>query len=86
MPRLFTYSSIITKLHAMESNLLSEKDYDNLCNLNSVNEFISYLKQNKSYAPLLDSIDENNIHRGMIEHQLNSIAALEFSKIYLFVQ
>lgn len=84
MFNLFTYSAIITKIKAMEANLLTFHEFETLTHLTSVNEFITYLKNHKGYQKHLQSFDETNAHRQDIEQYLYHSMSKDFQKIYTF--
>ncbi|WP_167957643.1 V0D/AC39 family V-type ATPase subunit [Anaerosporobacter faecicola] len=81
---LLTYSGITAKVKAMESNLFKSDDYNKICNLETIPEFINFLKANPSYAPIFSGIDEGALHRGEIEHLIVNSLYDSYSRIYRF--
>ena len=67
MGNLLKYSGIVTKLRAMEANLLKPENFEEIANLHSVPEVVTYLKENSSYTFILKDLDESRLHRGDIE-------------------
>ena len=49
MGTLLSYSGIVTKVRAMEAKLLRPENFEEIANLHSVPEVVSYLKENSSY-------------------------------------
>src|SRR5574344_1628062 len=62
-----TSQAIIAKARAMYGKRLTDKDYSNLLGCDSVPEVLSYLKTHTKYAPLLNDLSENSIHRAQLE-------------------
>ena len=46
---LLTYSGIITKTKALSAKLLSDSDYNNISEIQTVNDFIIYLRNSQGY-------------------------------------
>ena len=67
MGNLLEYSGIVTKIRAMEAKLLSPEQFTEIANLGSVPEIADYLKKNTAYADVLDTLEEDQLHRGNIE-------------------
>lgn len=84
MGELMKYSAIATKIRAMESRLLKAEDYRRLAEMGSVPQAVAYLKKIPTYAVLLGSRDENQLHRGEIEKLLVGTLYYDFLKIYRF--
>jgi V/A-type H+/Na+-transporting ATPase subunit C len=81
---LLSYSGIAAKVKAMESNLFKNDDYVKISNLDTVLEFINFLKSNPSYEPLFSGYDEGSLHRGQIEELIKNSLYDSFSRIYRF--
>lgn len=81
---LLSYSGITAKVKAMESNLFKKDDYTKISNLETVPEFINFLKSNPSYEPLFSGYDEGSLHRGQIEELIKNSLFDSFSRIYRF--
>lgn len=69
---LSTLSSnvIIAKAHAMYGRRLTDENYKDLLECQSVGEVAKYLKNNTAYNKTLAGINENFIHRGQLEARL----------------
>ena len=70
MGNLLEYSGIVTKVRAMEARLLKPEQFVEIANLSSVPEIADYLRKNTAYAAVLDTLTEDQIHRGNIEKVL----------------
>ena len=70
MGNLLEYSGIVTKVRAMEAKLLKPEQFVEIANLGSVPEIAEYLRKNTAYADALDTLTEDQIHRGNIEKVL----------------
>lgn len=84
MSSLLAYSGLSTKVRAMESNLLTDADFEEIANLHSVSEVVSYLSHHPGYADLFQSVDTTMIHRGNLEKILTLSRYKDFSKLYNF--
>ncbi len=84
MGNLLEYSGIVTKIRAMNSKLLTPAQFQEIANLNSVLEIVDYLKKNTSYADVLETLTEEQLHRGNIEKVLIQSLYNDYTKIYRF--
>lgn len=84
MGNLLVYSGIVTKIRAMEAKLLKPEQFGEIANLHNVPEVVSYLKENSSYADVLDEMDVTRLHRGDIEKILIQSLYQDYTKIYRF--
>lgn len=84
MGNLLKYSGIVTKLRAMEAKLLKPENFEEIANLHSVPEVVTYLKENSSYTFILEDLDESRLHRGDIEKILIGQLYYDYAKIYRF--
>lgn len=85
MSSLLSYSGLATKVRAMESNLLTTKEYEDIANLHSIPEIVAYLSNHPGYSDLFNSVDINMIHRGELERILALSRYKNFSKLYNFM-
>ena len=53
MGGVMSYGALSTKIRAMKSRLLKEKDFRNLAQMETVSQAIAYLKQTPSYQIVL---------------------------------
>lgn len=81
---LLSYSGITAKVKAMESNLLKNDDYVKISNLETVSEFINFLKLNPAYEPLFSGFDEGSLHRGQVEEIIVNSLFNSYGRIYRF--
>ena len=84
MGNLLEYSGIVTKVRAMEAKLLKPEQFVEIANLGSVPEIADYLKKNTAYGDVLDTLTEDQIHRGNIEKVLTQSLYHDYTKLYRF--
>lgn len=84
LSKLLSYSGITTKIKAMESNLITTKEYSLIANLHSISDFISFLKKHPGYSHMLANLDEHSLHRGQVERIIMNAEYHEYAKIYRF--
>ena len=84
MSGLLSYSGLTTKIRAMQSHLLDDKNFREIVELPNVPAAVSYLKQQPSYAELFQGCEESDLHRGQIEQMLRLTVYRDFSKLYRF--
>ena len=84
MGNLLEYSGIVTKVRAMEAKLLKPEQFVEIANLGSVPEIAEYLRKNTAYADALDTLTEDQIHRGNIEKVLVQSLYHDYTKLYRF--
>ena len=84
MGNLLKYSGIVTKIRAMEAKLLTPEQFADIANLRSVPDIADYLRKNTAYAEVLDTLTEDQIHRGNIEKVLVQSLYHDYTKIYRF--
>lgn len=84
MNKLLTYSGIITKIKSLESNYITADDYMKISNLETISDFIIYLKNHPGYNHIFKGLDEHDIHRSQIEGIIINVLYKDFTKIYVF--
>lgn len=84
MNNLLSYSGIITKTKALEAKFITYSNYQTISNLESVLDFVSYLKNHIGYKDVLSDIDETAIHRGQVEGVFINSLYKDFSRLYQF--
>ncbi len=84
MGSLIKYSGINTKTRAMRRWSLKEKDFQELAAQQSVPAAVDYLKKFKPYAQLFQGVDEQDLHRELIEQKLNYAQLEEYGRLYRF--
>ena len=84
MGTLLSYSGLSTKIRAMQSKLMTEKQYQEISQLESVPQVVAYLKKQPGFKELWTDLDENSLHRGDIEKLLTHTIHQNFAKIYKF--
>jgi V/A-type H+-transporting ATPase subunit C len=84
MDSTLSYSGINTKVKAMHPKLISGDDYQKIANLDTVADFIAYLKKHPGYTEFFQKYDEREIHRGEAERVLINSLYMDYTKIYRF--
>ena len=84
MGNLLAYSGIVTKVRAMEGKLLTPGQFEKIAGLGSVPEIVEYLKKNTAYVDVLETLSEEQIHRGNIEKVLVQYLYHDYTKLYRF--
>lgn len=84
MSGLLAYSGITTKVRAMESHLITDAGFREMASLETVPDAVEYLKKIPSYADIFTKLDETQLHRGIIEQNLNLALYQDFAKLYRF--
>ena len=84
MGTLLSYSGLSTKIRAMQSKLMSEKQYQEIAQLDSVIQIVAYLKRQPGFSDLWADLDENSLHRGDVEKLLTHTIHQNFAKLYRF--
>lgn len=84
MGSLLSYSGLSTKIRAMQSKLISEAQYQEIAQLESVPQIVAYLKKQPGFARLWADLDENSLHRGDIEKLLAQTIYQNFTRLYRF--
>lgn len=81
---LLSYSGITTKVRAMSSRLLSEKQFQEMASLEDVRSAADYLKKQPAYEEIFSGLDDTMLHRAYIERLLEQSEYRDFSKLYRF--
>lgn len=84
MDSTISYSGINTKVKAMSRRLISKEDFQKISNLETVADFIAYLKKHPGYLDLFQKYDEREIHRGEAERVFINGLYLDYTNIYRF--
>jgi V/A-type H+-transporting ATPase subunit C len=84
MDSTLSYSGINTKVKAMSPKLISRDDFQKISNIETVADFISYLKRHPGYSELFQKYDEREIHRGEAERVFINGLYMDYTKIYRF--
>ena len=80
MKGLMSYSGLTTKIRAMQSRLLKDENFREIVELPNVPAAVTYLKQQPSYAPILNTAGDAELHRGDIEKVLRQSCLLYTSR------
>lgn len=84
MGNSLTYGGIITKVKAMSSHLVTKDEYQQIAQLDTIADYINFLRKKPSYAQIFKDINEMTIHRGQIEELIKISLFMDYSKIYTF--
>ena len=71
---LLSYSGISAKIRAMQSKLTTEEQFQEILQLSSVPQVITYLKHTKEYEEAWASLDENTLHLSLIHILLQALS------------
>jgi len=77
-------NAIAAKAKAVYGKFLSKTDYDNLIQRNSVNAVVAYLKATPRYKNAFLDVDENTVHRGMVEDILSEYIFKRYIRLRKF--
>ena len=83
MGNLLTYSGLATKVRAMESRFITDRQYQELAALSTVGEALEFLRSQPSYSGILADAD-SGIHRSELEKLLTLSRYRDFEKLYRF--
>lgn len=81
---LLTYSGITTKVRAMESHLISDRQFREMAALEDVRSAAEYLKRQPAYAGMFAGLEDSQLHRGHLEQLLTLSKYRDFTKLYRF--
>ncbi len=81
---LIAYSGIATKIRAMESRLLTPRQFQEMAGLEDVRSAADYLKQQPAYTDIFTGLNDNQLHRGNIEFLLTRSEYRDFARLYRF--
>lgn len=84
MSGVMSYGALATKIRAMKSRLLKEKDYQNLAQMENISQAIIYLEQIPSYRTVLKEQDAAKLHQRELERLVVGTLYYDFSKLYRF--
>ncbi|MFW5645683.1 MAG: V-type ATPase subunit [Acetivibrio ethanolgignens] len=84
MSGILSYSGIVTKARAMGARLFTKEEYEKIASMESVADFIGFLKTRQSYRQLFEGREENSFHRNEIEGLLNYSFYQDYEKLYRF--
>lgn len=76
-----TSFAVLAKARAKYGKRLKEKDYKNLLGCKSIAEIISYLKSYTHYNTALKDVNEQDVHRGLLEKLLKQKLFYDFTSL-----
>jgi V/A-type H+-transporting ATPase subunit C len=81
---VINHNGTVAKLRAMHGNRLRPEQYTDLAAQRRVSDIAEYLRNTRSYEKVLDGINTNTVHRGMIENLLRRSVFETYFKIVGF--
>ncbi len=84
MSGVMSYGALATKIRAMKSRLLKEKDFQHLAQMENISQAIAYLEQIPSYRAVLGDQDAARLHQRDLERMVVGTLYYDFSKLYRF--
>lgn len=81
---LLAYSGLATKVKAMSSRLITDKEFYQLVSYHSVQDIAQYLKNHPAYQNLFSKFDNIELHRGEMERILRSSIYNDYLRLYRF--
>ncbi len=84
MNSMLSYSGINTKIRAMSSKLISREDYQKIANLDTMADFIAFLKNHPGYRDIFRKYDEHSMHRFDAERIFIYGFYSDYTRIYRF--
>ena len=82
--RLLAYSGLATKVKAMRSHLITDKEFQMLASYHSVQDFAQYLKNHPAYENQFARFDSTELHRGEMERILRDSVYNDYLRLYHF--
>lgn len=79
------FPALMAKVKGLNSKILSENDFKNLINTNSVTEVVEYLKNNTHYDKSFENLDIQKLHRRTVEVIVRNSMLSEFYDIYFYL-
>lgn len=81
---LLTYSGITTKVRAMQSHLICDRQFREMANLEDVRSAAEYLQKQPAYIHIFSNLEDYQLHRGYLEQLLTLSKYRDFTKLYHF--
>lgn len=83
MGGLLEYSGLVAKSRAMRSRLLTREDFEQITELQTVQEVITFLREQESYAKIYGGREEIQ-HRGQVEELIYHSVKEDYRRLSLF--
>lgn len=80
---LLEYSGLVTKARAMRGRLLKREDFERIAEFQTVQETISFLREQESYGKIYGGHEEIQ-HRGQVEELIYHSIREDYRKLYRF--
>lgn len=81
--KLLEYSGLVTKARAMKGRLLKREDFERITEFQTVQETISFLREQESYGRIYGGHEEIQ-HRGQVEALIHDSIREDYRKLYRF--
>lgn len=81
---LLAYSGVSTKIRAMKSHLISDRQFCEMAALEDVRSAADYLKNQPAYADIFSDLDDTKLHRSHMEQLLILSTYRDYTKLYRF--
>ena len=84
MGNLLAYSGVVTKVRGLKSKLLHPDEFEEIAELKSIADVVTYLKTKPGYEKEFEALDETRLHRGDVEKMLLKSLYNDYSGLYAF--
>ncbi len=81
--KLLEYSGLVTKVRAMSGRLLRREDFERITEFQTVQETISFLREQESYGKIYGGREEIK-HRGQVEELIHNSVMEDYRKLWRF--
>lgn len=81
--KLLEYSGPVTKVRAMSGRLLRREDFERITEFQTVQETISFLREQESYGKIYGGREEIK-HRGQVEELIHNSVMEDYRKLWRF--
>lgn len=81
--KLLEYSGLVAKVRAMKGRLLKKEDFERITEFQTVQETISFLREQESYGRIYGGHEEIQ-HRGQVEELIHDSIREDYRKLYRF--
>jgi len=84
MGGVIAYSGLVTKVHALSSNLLKMEHYDELLAATTFNQAMEVLRTKTNYRHAFADMPDADFHREAVERRLTESLYMDYLKLYRF--
>ncbi|AEX85008.1 archaeal/vacuolar-type H+-ATPase subunit C [Marinitoga piezophila KA3] len=79
------FPALMSKVKVLHSKILTEEDFNNLINTETVTEVTEYLKANTHYKEYFENVDISKLHRRDVEILIRQAILKDFYNIYFYL-